>query len=123
MTRTLRWLLVAVLVGHGLIHLLGAAKGFGWATVSQLQEPIGVAAGVLWLLAAALVLTTAVLLARGAPTWWWAVALGAAVISQAAIATSWSDAAAGTVVNVLLVASSRVRPRGGGTVQLPRPVR
>ena len=77
--------------------------------MSQLQEPIGVAAGVLWLLAAALVLTTAALLARGAPTWWWAVALGAAVISQAAIVTSWSDAAAGTLVNVLLVLSSRLR--------------
>ncbi len=103
MTRTLRWLFVAVLIGHGLIHLLGAAKSFGWATVSQLQEPIGVAAGVLWLLAAALVLTAAALLARGAPTWWWAVALGAAVTSQAAIVTSWSDAAAGTLVNVLLL--------------------
>ena len=103
MTTTLRWLLVVVLAGHGLIHLLGVAKGFGWADVSQLTKPIGVVGGGLWLLAAALVVTTAVLLAVGAPTWWWALALGAATISQIAIATSWTDARAGTIVNLVLV--------------------
>ncbi len=46
MTTTLRWLLVAVLAGHGLLHLLCVAKGFGWADVSQLTEPIGVRTGV-----------------------------------------------------------------------------
>ena len=64
---------------------------------------IGVGAGVLWLLAAALVLTVAVFLGVGAPTWWWAPAIGAAVISQVAIATSWNDARAGTIVNLVLV--------------------
>ena len=103
MTTALRWLVVAVLAGHGLIHLLGVAKGFGWADVSQLTKPIGVVGGVLWLLAAALVLTAAVLLAVGTPTWWWSLALGAAAISQIAIATSWTDARAGTMVNLVLV--------------------
>ena len=103
MTATLRWLLVALLAGHGLIHLLGAAKGFGWADVPQLTKPIDVWAGVLWLLAAALVLSAAALLAVGAPTWWWAIALGAAAMSQIAIATSWNDAWAGTIVNLILV--------------------
>ena len=60
-------------------------------------------AGVLWLLAAALVLTAAAFLAVGLPTWWWALALGAAATSQVAIATSWNDARAGTVVNLVLV--------------------
>lgn len=103
MTTTLRWVLVAVLVGHGLIHLLGAAKGFGLADVSQLTKPVGVLGGVLWLFAAAFVLTAAVLLAVGVPTWWWAGALGAAVVSQLTIATSWHDARAGTIVNLILV--------------------
>ena len=103
MTRTVRWVLVAVLAGHGLIHLLGAAKGFGWAEVSQLTEPIGVGGAVLWLLAAALVLTTTALFVVGAPTWWWAIALAAAAMSQIAIATSWNDARAGTIVNLILV--------------------
>ncbi len=103
MITTLRWLLVAVLAGHGLIHLLGAAKGFGWAEVSQLATPIGGWRGVLWLVAAALVLTAAALLATGAPTWWWALALAAAVVSQIAVVTSWSDARFGTLANLVLV--------------------
>ncbi len=72
MTTAFRWVVVAVLVGHGLIHLLGVAKGFGWAEVPQLKQPIGAGGGVLWLLAAILVLASAVLIAAGAPTWWWA---------------------------------------------------
>jgi hypothetical protein len=93
---------VAVLALHGLIHLLGTVKGLGWAEVSQLRQPIGAAAGVAWLLAAVLVLACAGLLAVGAPTWWWAIALAAAVVSQVVIVASWSDAKAGTAVNVLL---------------------
>jgi hypothetical protein len=103
MTNVVRWIMVALLTGHGLIHLLGAAKGVGSAEVNQLQQPIGVGAGVLWLLAALLVLATAALLATGAPTWWWVLAASAAVLSQLAVATSWSDAKAGTAINVLLV--------------------
>ena len=99
----IRWVVVAVLVGHGLVHLLGAAKGLGWSEVTQLTQPIGPERGALWLLAAVLVLVSAGLLATGAPTWWWAVALGSAVVSQVAIITSWHDARAGTAVNVVLV--------------------
>ncbi|MCW2803426.1 MAG: hypothetical protein JWN06_1643 [Propionibacteriaceae bacterium] len=98
-----RWIVVAVLVVHGLIHFLGVAKGFGWAEVPALKAPIGARGGVLWLLAATLVLATAVLIAVRAPTWWWMVAVCAATVSQVAIATSWSDAKVGTVVNVILV--------------------
>ena len=103
MTTTLRWLLVALLTGHGLLHLLGVAQGFGWANFSQFTEAIGVRAGLLWLLAAALVLVAAAFLAFRTPTWWWATALCAAAISQIAIATSWHDARAGTIVNLILV--------------------
>jgi hypothetical protein len=103
MSNAIRWTVVAVLAGHGLIHLLGTAKGLGWAAVPQLRQPIGAGTGVVWLLAAALVLASAVLIAVGAPTWWWAVALAAAAISEIVIVTSWSDAKAGTAVNVLLV--------------------
>jgi hypothetical protein len=98
-----RFIVVVLLTGHGLIHLLGAAKGLGWAEVDQLAQPIGTAAAVLWLVAAALVLASAATLAAGAPTWWWALAGAAAVTSQLAIATSWSDARVGTVINVVLV--------------------
>jgi hypothetical protein len=100
---TFRWAVIALLVAHGLIHLLGAAKGFGWAEVTALKEPIGTAAACGWLLASGLVLATAVMLVVRGPAWWWAVAAAAALVSQALVLTSWTDARAGTIVNVLLV--------------------
>lgn len=103
MLTALRWIVVVVLVAHGLLHLPGAAKGFGWAEFAQLTQPIGPAGAALWLLAALLVLATAATLAVGARTWWWILAAVAAVVSQAAIVTSWSDARAGTAGTVLLV--------------------
>lgn len=99
----LRWLIVVVLFAHGLIHLLGAAKGLGLADVAQLEEPIDTVNGVLWILGALLVLAAAAMFAVGAPSWWWVVATGGLVVSQVAIVTSWSDAKSGTLVNVLMV--------------------
>ena len=55
---------------HGLIHLLGPAKAFAWADVSQLRAPISPAAGLLWLAAAVLLIAAATgLLLRA--SWWW----------------------------------------------------
>ncbi len=99
-----RWFAVAVVVGHGLIHLLGATKGLGWAEVTALPEPIGLVMGLLWLTAAAAVVATGVLIALRNRWWWVAGALGV-VVSQVVIGTSWNDAKTGTVVNALLLAA------------------
>ena len=100
----MRWFVVVVLVGHGLIHLLGAVKGFGWAEVEALTEPIEPALGLFWLLAAVVVVTTGVLLAARNRLWWVAGTIGV-LISQTAILTSWSDAQTGTLANLLLLAA------------------
>src|SRR6202035_1132172 len=92
------------LVLHGVIHLLGATKGFSWADVSALKEPIGPALGTAWLAAGALVVIAAVLLATGV-RWWWVVGAVAVVASQAVILTSWNDAKVGSIANVILVAA------------------
>jgi hypothetical protein len=89
---------------HGLIHGLGAAKGFGWAPVSQLSQPIGAALGAAWLAAGTLVVLAAMLLAAGI-RWWWAVGAVAVVASQAVILTSFNDAAVGSVANVVVLAA------------------
>lgn len=102
----IRWAIVVLLFVHGLIHLMGAAKGLGWANVTTLREPISSAAGVAWLVAAVFVLAAALMIALGRPTWWWLVAVAAAVVSQAVIFTAWSDAKAGTVANVILIAAA-----------------
>ncbi|KQT94218.1 hypothetical protein ASG49_04775 [Marmoricola sp. Leaf446] len=99
-----RWTLVAVLVGHGAIHLLGAAAGLGWAEVPRLGQ-VGVAGGLLWLLAATLLLSCAALVAARRRAWWWVAALGVAA-SQVAVLTAWSDARAGTLVDVVLACAA-----------------
>lgn len=103
MTTGIRWLVAVLLVVHGLIHLVGAAKGLGWARVEQLQDPMTPTLGWVWAAAAGTVLTAAVMIALRSPRWWWIVAGAAAVLSQAVILTSWGDAKAGTVLNVVLV--------------------
>ena len=99
-----RWFVVVVVVAHGLIHLLGATKGLGWAEVRALPEPISPAMGLAWLAAAATVVAAGLLLAARNRRWWVIATLGA-VASQSVILTSWNDAKTGTVANALLVAA------------------
>ncbi len=97
-----RWLVAVVVVLHGLIHLTGAAKGLGWAEVSQLVEPISTRLGAVWL-GAGLITVAAGVLLFGRVRWWWMVGAVAAVSSQVVIVTSWADAKVGTLANVVLV--------------------
>jgi hypothetical protein len=105
MRTAVRLLLVGIVLVHGLIHLMGAAKGLRWADVTAVKQPISRSMGSLWLVAALLVLAAGVMLALQAH-WWWAVAVVAAVVSQAVIATSWNDANAGTLANIILFAAA-----------------
>ena len=45
MRTAIRWIFAVVVVLHGLLHLLGAVKGFSWAEVAQLgtTPSVGVA--------------------------------------------------------------------------------
>ncbi|MDR6508528.1 hypothetical protein J2805_004244 [Arthrobacter oryzae] len=92
----------AVLSVHGLIHLMGAAKGLGVAAIPLLTQPINRPLGFVWLLAAALLVGTAVSLFAW-PGRWWVVGAGAVVVSQVLIVTSWADALYGTFANVIVL--------------------
>ena len=99
---------------HGLIHLLGSAKAFSWTDVSLLRTPISPGAGLLWLLAAVLLIAAATGLVLRA-SWWWYPALFGVLLSQGLIVTAWGDAKVGTLANViisipLLVAALEARP-------------
>ena len=102
MTGLARWFVVAVAIVHGLIHLLGVAKGFGWADVAELNEPISTTRGAIWLIASVLLVATGVLLAV---RWrnWWALGAIAITVSQIVIITAWNDAWAGTAANAILL--------------------
>ncbi len=102
MRTAIRRCVAGVVVLHGLIHLLGAAKGLGWADVTVLKAPIGPAAGIAWLAAAALVIAAGALLALGSRRWW-LVGVAAVTASQAVILTAWADARAGTLANLVLL--------------------
>lgn len=95
-------LFTAVVVLHGLIHLLGPAKAFRYADLPQLTQPISHGMGVVWLVA------TLLMLATGAsiwllPRWWWVIGAIAVVVSQTAIMGSWQDAKFGTLANVIVL--------------------
>ena len=98
----MRWALIGLLTLHGLIHLMGFAKAFGYAELPQLTQPISREWGVLWLLAGGLVVATAVMLAAGARPYWIVGGL-ALLVSQLVIMTAWRDAWAGTAANAVLL--------------------
>jgi hypothetical protein len=98
----LRYLLLFLLALHGFIHLLGFVKAFAIAPVNQLTAAISKPMGLLWLLAAALILITTYQLIRASEHWfWWAfLAIG---LSQVLIVLHWQDAKFGTVPNLVLL--------------------
>lgn len=93
---------LAVLIAlHGLIHLIGPAKAFSWWNVSQLRQPITQASGMLWLLAAVLLIGTAIAMSVGT-RWWWYLALPGVLLSQVLITQAWGDAKFGTLANIVI---------------------
>lgn len=97
----MRMVLALFLLLHGLIHLLGPAKAFGWTDVSQLRGAIPPAAGLAWLAAATLLVAAASALLLRA-SWWWYFALPGVLLSQGCIVSMWSDAKFGTIANVII---------------------
>lgn len=117
-TPTWRWVVAGVVAVHAVVHLLGVATGFGLVDVSELTEPVGVAAAVLWLAGAVSMLAVAVTVVV-APGRVWLVAVPAVVLSQVAIVTAWSDAWAGTLANLLVLAVALHDAAAYGPVGLP----
>lgn len=99
----MRWLAASLILIHGLIHLMGVAKSFGLAELPQLTEPISPRAGVAWGVAGVgLVISSGLFVA--APRVWWIPGLAFAVLSQVVVVSAWSDAKAGTVANLIVLA-------------------
>jgi hypothetical protein len=96
------WIVAAILIVHGLIHLMGFAKAFGYASLPQLTSPISRELGVVWLIAGLLVCASAILLVVR-PRTGWVVGAVALVLSEFVIVTAWRDAWAGTLANAALL--------------------
>jgi hypothetical protein len=89
-----------ILALHGLVHLIGAAKGLGWAEMPSLTQAVSPGMGVVWLAASGLLASTAVLLFM-ASRWWWLVGSAAVVLSALAMASSWADSKFGAPLTAL----------------------
>jgi len=98
----MRFILILIIIIHGLIHLLGFIKAFNLAQVNQLNLNISKPFGLIWLLAAALFILTAIFYFLE-KDWWWIIGSTAIIISQIIIIISWNDAKFGTIVNLILL--------------------
>ncbi len=92
----------AIVLIHGLIHLMGFAKAFEYGNITQLNRAISKPMGLLWL-STALLFVAAITLLWSKNEAWLALALAAALLSQVLIFTSWNDAKFGTIANVLVL--------------------
>ena len=98
----IRTVFIVVLVLHGLIHLMGFTKAYGYAELPSLTQPISRSLGTLWFLAALLLLASAGAVSFW-PRWWWVLGVFALLVSQVVMATSWRDAKFGTLANLMLL--------------------
>jgi hypothetical protein len=96
----MQYVFAALILVHGLIHLLGFAHAIGWTI--PLQQSLGVPAGVLWLATAVLFFVTSVMVAKG-QSLWWVPMLPALASSQILIVTVWTAAKFGTIPNVVIL--------------------
>ena len=98
----IRAFFAAFLVLHGLIHLIGFSKAFGFVAVPQLGQPISRVEGLVWLVATGLFVASAVAL-YASPRRFWMVGAAALVLSQTLICGSWRDAKFGTVASLVVL--------------------
>ena len=95
---------------HGLVHLIGVAREWKLADVSQfagktlfsVTGSVSKISGFLWLLAFLCFIAAATGLFLK-PDLWWTAGLGGVAISQLLIIVYWQDAKAGTVLNVVIL--------------------
>jgi hypothetical protein len=109
-----------MLIGHGLIHAMGPVEIWGLADVQGLSgnttlavSNAAVQALALTWVAAMIVLVVSGIGALSGRSWWKGVALAGAILSQLVIAMWWSDAATGTVPNIIIAIAVLLGDRFG----------
>lgn len=106
----IHWLLLAILVLHGLIHIMGGVNELGIAKIEGLSGKtlftipanFQMILGVLWLLALVLFLIAAFGLLTN-QQWWRLAVVIAVIVSQILVIIWWPDAKVGTIANGLII--------------------
>lgn len=97
----LRYLFAFIIFIHGLIHLMGFSKAFGYGNITQLTKNISKPLGTLWLATAILFVLAAIFYLFKKESWP-AIAFIAIIISQVLIITVWKDAKWGSFANIVI---------------------
>ncbi len=98
----MKYIFVIIIIIHGLIHLLGFVKGFGFKEVKELTIPVSKSMGIVWLTATILFLAYGILYLLNSK-YNWILGLVAVAASQILIITFWKDARFGTIPNIIIL--------------------
>lgn len=98
----MNYFIILLISIHGLIHLMGFIKAFGYAEITQLTRDISRSSGAAWLITTLMLLTAAVFYLFK-KDYWWVIALAGVILSQILIILYWSDARFGTIANVIIL--------------------
>jgi hypothetical protein len=101
----MKYLFALLIILHGLIHLMGFLKAFGFAQINQLTKEISRPVGVLWLSVTILLIVTALIYLLQ-NEYWWLIALSGVILSQVLIICYWHDAKFGSIANVIILAAA-----------------
>lgn len=93
---------IILVIMHGIIHVFGFVKAFGFADLKQLTQSISKPFGILWLSAYILLVIAAIMFAFKNSNWLWLGLIGI-LISQTLIIYFWQDAKFGTIANVIIL--------------------
>jgi hypothetical protein len=94
--------IIILLFLHGIIHLMGFVKAFEIAEISELTLAISRGWGVLWFIAAILLIFSGVLFWMNL-TAWWIPAITGMILSQVLVFAFWQDARFGSIPNLLIL--------------------
>jgi hypothetical protein len=99
----INYIFAAILIIHGIIHLMGYSKSFHYSELKNITKPISKPIGVIWISSCLLFIATAVFFLID-KNFWWIIGLTAVTLSQIVIFLSWKDAKFGTIANLIILA-------------------
>lgn len=109
----MKYLLMAIILIHGLIHLMGFVKEYNLAPASELtihpavrlSHKLEHTIGLFWLIVTLAFIIAALVMLLQRPIWW-LPAIIAVVFSQSLIILYWQDAKWGTIANAIVLVAA-----------------
>lgn len=98
----MRTIFLIIVLLHGLVHLLGFVKAFGFKEIKELTLPISKPEGTVWVIAAVLFLIYGILYFINNKQAW-LLGIIAVIVSQTLIFFFWKDARFGTIPNLIIL--------------------